>query len=85
MFPAWQVPVDKKAKKPTVIASKKQDVTGADDPVSEIQPTSNQPILGQAAQVAANPHVAPASGVHTQSGTGAQNGAGAQAGPQTLT
>ena len=77
---ALQVPVEKKVKKPTVVASKKQDVTGADDPVStsEIQP---KPILSQPEQVAANPNVAPPSGVHTRSGAGA----GSQSGPQTLT
>lgn len=48
--------------------------------MSEIQPTSNQPILTQTAQVDAHPHVAPASGVHTRSGAGAQTGAGSQTG-----
>lgn len=70
------VPDDKKSKKPSVVASKKQDITGADDPVSEIQPTgqtSSQPILSQPAQVAADPNVAPA-GVHTRSAAGSQTG-----------
>lgn len=72
-----QVQTDKKPKKtPTVVESKKQDVTGADVPVSEIQPSamSNQPILSQPGQVAASSKVAPASGVHTRSGAGAQTG-----------
>lgn len=76
VLPPSQVPVDKKSKKPSVVANKKQDITGADDPVSEIQPTgqtSSQPILSQPAQVAADPNVAPA-GVHARSAAGPQTG-----------
>ena len=64
-----QVPVQKKTKKtPTVVESKKGDITGPNDPVADIQPAglqdepvlASEPVLGSGRQTRSATQATPA-------------------------